>query len=61
MKTGVEGENNEIALNSQFILDVLNNIGSDEVIIELGESVNPAILRPSGKEDYVHIIMPLKI
>ena len=61
IKTKVEGENNEIALNSQFILDVLNNVGTDEVMIELGESVNPAILRPSGKEDYTHIIMPLKI
>ena len=61
IKTKIEGENNEIALNSQFILDVLSNIGSDEIILELGESTNPAIIRPSGKEDYTHIIMPLKI
>jgi len=61
IKAKVEGDENEIALNSQFILDVLSNVGSKEVILELGEKTNPAIVRPSGKKNYVHIIMPLKI
>ncbi len=61
MKAAVDGENNEIALNSQFLLDVLSNVGASEIVIELGEKTNPAILRVSGKDDYVHIIMPLKI
>lgn len=61
IKTKVEGEDNEIALNSQFMLDVLSNVGSNEVIIELGEEVSPAIFRPSDKDGYTHIIMPLKI
>jgi len=61
LKGKVEGETNEIALNSQFMLDVLGNLDSTEVQIKLGEKVNPAIFQPSGKEDYVHIIMPLKI
>lgn len=61
VKTRVEGEENEIALNSQFILDVLGNIGSKEVVVELGVKTNPAIIRPADKSDYTHIIMPLKI
>lgn len=61
IKTKVEGGVSEIALNSQFILDVLSNMGSDEVVLELGEKTMPAILRPSNNNDYIHIIMPLKI
>ena len=61
LKTKVEGVNNEIALNSQFILDVLSNIGDDEVIFEVGEKVNPVIVRPIKQSDYIHVIMPLKI
>lgn len=57
----VEGSENEIALNSQFVLDLLSNLGFKEVVLELGEKVSPAILRPSDKDDYIHIIMPLKI
>ncbi len=61
LKTKAEGEPNEIALNSQFLLDVLGNIGVSDVVIELGDKTSPAIVRASGKDDYVHIIMPLKI
>lgn len=61
IKTKTEGVDNEIALNSQFILDVLGSIGTNEVVIELGDKTKPAILKPSGKDDYIHIIMPLKI
>ncbi|MBU1017878.1 DNA polymerase III subunit beta [Patescibacteria group bacterium] len=61
IKTKVEGGKNEIALNSQFLLEVLGNIGASEVVIELGEKTSPAIVRTSGKDDYIHIIMPLKI
>ncbi len=48
-------------MNSQFILDTLGNLKASEVLIELDDKTKPAILKPSGKEDYVHIIMPLKI
>lgn len=61
MKTKIEGADNEIALNSQFVLDVLSNIGANEVVLELGDQTAPAIVRPSGKDDYTHIVMPLKI
>lgn len=61
IKTKTEGGNNEIALNSQFVLDVLGNINTDVVVLELGEKTSPAILKPANKTDYVHIVMPLKI
>jgi DNA polymerase III subunit beta len=61
LKTKTEGPDNEIALNSQFILDVLNNIGGDEIALEIGEKIAPVIIRPKDKGDYTHIIMPLKI
>jgi DNA polymerase-3 subunit beta len=55
------GEDSEIALNSQFMLDVLGNLETSEVTLKLGEKTNPAVFQASGKEDYIHIIMPLKI
>lgn len=61
IKSKTDGEGGQIALNSQFILDLLGNIGASEVVLELGEKTNPAILTPAEKEGFVHIIMPLKI
>lgn len=61
IKAKIDGENNEIALNSQFLLDVLGNIGGEGVVVEIGEKITPIIIRPKEKNDYTHIIMPLKI
>ncbi len=61
IKSEVEGDPSEIALNSQFVLDVLGNIGGDQVTLELGDKTNPAMIKSSGRSDYIHIVMPLKI
>lgn len=57
----INGENNKIALNAQYLLDVLNYIQSDKVMLELEDKLSPAIVRPMKEQGYVYIIMPLKI
>ena len=50
----------EVALNSQFVLDALMNIGSDQIILEIGEKTMPVIFKSSSSHHFLHIIMPLK-
>lgn len=59
----VEGENNKIALNAQYLLDVLNFIMADEITIELDDKLSPAVIRitKESEKTYMYIIMPLKI
>lgn len=57
----INGENNKIALNAQYLLDVLNYIQSENVILEIEDKLSPAVVRPLKKSDYTYIIMPLKI
>ncbi len=57
----IDGENNKIALNAQYLLDVLNYIQSDNVILEVDDKLSPAVVRSVKEKDYVYIIMPLKI
>ena len=59
----VEGENNKIALNAQYLLDVLNFILADEITIELDDKLSPAVIRitKESEKTYMYIIMPLKI
>jgi len=61
LNTKINGSDNEIALNSQFLLDALGNIGGDKVIFEIGEKTTPIVLKPKEGSGYTHIIMPLKI
>ncbi len=57
----INGENNKVALNAQYILDVLSSIHDDNVAVEMVDKVNPVAIKPLKKGDYVHIIMPLKL
>jgi len=55
------GDNNNIIVNFRYLLDGLQNIGSDEVEINLIDASSPCVLRPVSKNpDYLYIIMPIK-
>jgi DNA polymerase-3 subunit beta len=57
----LEGENNKISLNSQYLLDVLTYINKDKIVFSMSDKVSPAVIRPAEGSDYVYIIMPLKV
>lgn len=57
----IQGENNKISLNAQYLLDVLNFIQSENILIEIDDKLSPAVVRPLKEKDYVYIIMPLKV
>jgi DNA polymerase-3 subunit beta len=57
----LDGDPGKIALNSEFVLDILGNLGEDQVELGINDSTSPAVFKPVGKDDFVHIIMPLKL
>lgn len=57
----INGEMNKISLNSQYIIDVLSVKDSEKVIIEINEKHSPVKIRPEKTDDYIYIIMPLKV
>ncbi len=62
----IKGSDLEIAFNARYILDALGIISTDEVILELNEisptkERKPSVLKPTGAEDYLYIIMPLDL
>lgn len=57
----VEGAENAIALNANYLLEALAVLEGNEIKIELGPKMKPAILRSPKQPEYLHLIMPLKI
>lgn len=57
----LEGENNQISLNSQYLLDVLNFVNDEKVMMTINDRTSPAVIKPVKEEGYVYIIMPLKV
>jgi len=57
----LDGDPGQIALNSEFVLDILGHLGTDQVELGINDSTSPAVFKPVDNEDFVHIIMPLKL
>jgi len=49
-----------IAFNVRLLTDALKVIEDEKVLIELGESLSPGLIRPKGEEDFVYIVMPIR-
>jgi DNA polymerase-3 subunit beta len=54
-----EGDDLEIAFNAKYLLDVLDVLESEEVAVELTESLRPAVFKPVKLDDYLCVIMPM--
>ncbi|OGK53233.1 DNA polymerase III subunit beta [Candidatus Roizmanbacteria bacterium RIFCSPLOWO2_01_FULL_44_13] len=60
-EAAVEGEPQKIAFNYKFLIDFLTNTTSKKIIIELLRSDAPAVFKPDGVDNFIHIIMPVRI
>jgi DNA polymerase-3 subunit beta len=57
----VEGQALEIAFNVRFLVDVLSAIDTPNVALETTNASSPGILRPVGRDDFLHVVMPMHI
>ena len=57
----VEGDKNEIKINYKYLLDGLQNIDSDDIEIGVINKDVPCVLKPLKKDDYIYIIMPIRM
>ncbi len=49
-----------IAFNARYLIDVLANLGAEQAALELSGPLAPGVMRGVGKDDYVHVIMPVR-
>lgn len=57
----LEGEGFGFAIQSPYVLDVLGALTSEQVTMELGESLNPVFLNPVGDDSYRHVIFAMAL
>mgnify|MGYP001440486625 CR=1 FL=1 len=55
-----KGENMKIGFNAKYLMDVLSNIDTEQVEIELNDLVSPALLHPSEDRNYRCVVMPMR-
>jgi len=60
-RSEVERRVREVFRNyARYLIDVLSALGADEAALELSGPLSPGVIRGIGKDDYVHVIMPVR-
>jgi DNA polymerase-3 subunit beta len=55
----VEGEAQDISFNLRYLIEVLNVVDSERITFQSNGIDNPGVLRIEGRDDFVHVIMPM--
>jgi DNA polymerase-3 subunit beta len=57
----IDGEPVEIAFNVRFLVEVLSVIDNPNVSLETSTPSSPGVIRPVGREDFLHVVMPMHL
>ena len=55
------GDTIAIGFNPKYVIELLGQMTSDQVSLSLGGELDPGLWRPLGGDDYVGVIMPMRI
>jgi DNA polymerase-3 subunit beta len=51
----------EIRFNPEYIEDILKNIGEEFLKFEFSDAINPALISPQSKKNYLCVVMPIRV
>ncbi|HXZ99273.1 MAG TPA: DNA polymerase III subunit beta [Candidatus Binatia bacterium] len=57
----VDGDEVQVAFNSRYLLDALQAIDAEDVELGFNGPLQPAAVRPHQREDYLSVIMPVRV
>jgi len=56
-----EGEPMTVAFNPGYLIDGVEAIVGDEVILDTQDALRPAVIRGTGGEEYLYLLMPVRV
>lgn len=61
VKAKVSGSENAAVFNYRYLLDCLNNLSEPKVKLKMISDSSPASVVPANRDNYVYIVMPIKL
>lgn len=56
-----QGEERSVGYNVTYLADAVEVVDEERVLLEVGEGMKPGVVRAVGNDDYLCIVMPLKL
>lgn len=62
IETEYKGKPITIGFNARYFMDVLGVLGGEgEISIELKDELSPSVIRKAGNEEYLYVLMPMRL
>jgi DNA polymerase-3 subunit beta len=61
LEVAYAGEPLDIGFNINYLLDVLQNLGNDQVQMAFGDANSSALVTVRDRDDYKYVVMPMRI
>ncbi|MFO7569483.1 MAG: DNA polymerase III subunit beta [Smithellaceae bacterium] len=55
------GEDMDVGFNVNYVIDAVSVVSTESVVLEVGVGLKPTVVKPSEGDQYLCIVMPLKI
>lgn len=56
-----DGESVSIGFNPKYVIELLSQMATDQVSLALNGELDPGLLRPFSDDDYLGVVMPMRI
>ena len=58
-----DGPSTQVCFNSQYVVDFLNAVETDQVRLSFKDEMSQAVMKPVGAEgyEYTYVIMPMRV
>lgn len=56
-----DGEVKEIGYNGNYLIDALEAIDEEDITFSFSDELSPTLLQPENKENYLCVVMPMRI
>lgn len=61
MDAALNGEDVDIAFNAKYIMDVIRNVGEDDLFMKFNSNVSPCVVVPQEGDDFLYLILPVRV
>src|SRR5213594_3548993 len=61
LEIAYKGEALDIGFNITYLLDVLHNLGTEQVVLAFGDANSSALITMPERNDYKYVVMPMRI
>lgn len=61
LDTELSGDPIDIAFNAKYITDVIRNITDEKLCMRFNSNVSPCVIAPKEGEDYLYLILPVRV